>query len=187
MIGEHTPTPQDMPSFLAHGVTQLLQFMRQDPGDIAKLIPDFDEICICKATDKSLQTVFSAVAADYVHQLNQQGGKAAKSLNEIIHSVNSMPRATLAWKTSFEASLALLHPGEVRPLLQSINELLASLDAALTLQSRFISDAAHQLKTPMAVLETQLELALREQDPAQMRVALEKLQGGLNGQAMRAL
>ena len=70
-------------------------------------------------------------------------------------------------------------PGEVRPLLQSINELLASLDAALTMQSRFISDAAHQLKTPLAVLETQLALALREQDAAQMRQALEKVNAGL--------
>jgi len=70
-------------------------------------------------------------------------------------------------------------PGEVRPLLQSINELLANLDAALTLQSRFISDAAHQLKTPMAVLQTQLELAMREEDPAQMRQSLEKVQAGL--------
>ncbi len=70
-------------------------------------------------------------------------------------------------------------PGEVQPLLQSINELLASLDGALTLQSRFIDDAAHQLKTPMAVLETQLELAMRESDPAQMRLSLEKVQAGL--------
>ena len=71
-------------------------------------------------------------------------------------------------------------PGEVLPLLQSINELLASLDAALTLQSRFISDAAHQLKTPMAVLETQLELAMREEDPARMRQSLEKVHAGLD-------
>jgi two-component system sensor histidine kinase TctE len=71
-------------------------------------------------------------------------------------------------------------PGEVRPLLLSINELLASLDAALTLQSRFISDAAHQLKTPIAVLETQLELALRESNPAQMRRQLEQAHVGLD-------
>ena len=70
-------------------------------------------------------------------------------------------------------------PGEVRPLLLSINELLESLDAALTLQSRFISDAAHQLKTPMTALETQLDVAMREEDPAQMRQSLEKVQAGL--------
>ena len=67
-------------------------------------------------------------------------------------------------------------PGEVSPLLQSINELLARLDRVLTLQSRFVSDAAHQLKTPMAALNTQLELVLRETDPQRMREALQQIQ-----------
>lgn len=70
-------------------------------------------------------------------------------------------------------------PGEVRPLLESINELMASLDAALTLQGRFIGDAAHQLKTPLAVLETQLELAMREPDPVRTRQSLDKARAGL--------
>ena len=68
----------------------------------------------------------------------------------------------------------------MRPLLQSINELLVSLDAAHTLQSRFISDAAHQLKTPIAALETQLELAMREEDLARMRQSLGEVHAGLN-------
>ncbi|MGE4110635.1 MAG: sensor histidine kinase N-terminal domain-containing protein [Burkholderiales bacterium] len=67
-------------------------------------------------------------------------------------------------------------PGEVSPLLESINELLARLDKVLTLQSRFVSDAAHQLKTPMAALNTQLELVLRETDPQRMREALQQIQ-----------
>ena len=70
-------------------------------------------------------------------------------------------------------------PGELVPLLQSINVLLARLDRAMTLQSRFISDAAHQLKTPIAVLRAQFELAMRETDPAQMRQALESSRAGL--------
>jgi len=70
-------------------------------------------------------------------------------------------------------------PGEVRPLLESINTLVAELDRALTIQTRFISDAAHQLKTPITVLTTQLELALRENDAARMREALEKSYAGL--------
>jgi two-component system sensor histidine kinase TctE len=64
-------------------------------------------------------------------------------------------------------------PGEVSPLLHSINELLSRLDHVLTLQSRFVSDAAHQLKTPMAALKTQFEVALRETDPQRMRDALQ--------------
>lgn len=66
-------------------------------------------------------------------------------------------------------------PGELQPLLQSINELLERLDLALTLQSRFVSDAAHQLKTPMAALKTQLEVAARETNPERMRESLQQI------------
>jgi two-component system sensor histidine kinase TctE len=70
-------------------------------------------------------------------------------------------------------------PGEVRPLVLSINELLARLDRALTLQSRFIADAAHQLKTPIAALRAQLDVALREPEPARLREAVEAAYPGL--------
>jgi len=70
-------------------------------------------------------------------------------------------------------------PGELAPLLDSLNELLARLDRVLTLQSRFVSDAAHQLKTPMSALSAQFELALREQDPARMREAMKRVEPGL--------
>lgn len=53
-------------------------------------------------------------------------------------------------------------PGEILPLVRTINELLARVAAASIAQKRFIADAAHQLRTPMAALKTQTELALRE-------------------------
>ncbi|MBX3662647.1 MAG: sensor histidine kinase N-terminal domain-containing protein [Burkholderiales bacterium] len=71
-------------------------------------------------------------------------------------------------------------PGEVSPLLDAINGLLARLDHVLTLQSRFVSDAAHQLKTPVAALKTQFEVALRETDPRRMREALQDIQPRLD-------
>jgi two-component system sensor histidine kinase TctE len=71
-------------------------------------------------------------------------------------------------------------PGEVRPLLNSINDLLQRLDRALTLQSRFVADAAHQLKTPVAALQAQIELAMRQEDPAQLRASIAYLQSGLD-------
>ncbi|MGE0875398.1 MAG: sensor histidine kinase [Burkholderiales bacterium] len=71
-------------------------------------------------------------------------------------------------------------PAEVGPLVHAINALLARLDAALTLQSRFVADAAHQLKTPIAALRAQFELALREEGPAAMRRALREAQHGID-------
>jgi two-component system sensor histidine kinase TctE len=70
-------------------------------------------------------------------------------------------------------------PGEVRPLIQSLNGLLARLDNVLTLQSRFVADAAHQLKTPVAGLQAQAELALRETDPDRIRDSVRRLYTGL--------
>jgi len=70
-------------------------------------------------------------------------------------------------------------PGEVRPLIQSLNGLLARLDNVLTLQSRFVADAAHQLKTPVAGLQAQAELALRETDSERIRDSVRRLYAGL--------
>ncbi|HYD07930.1 MAG TPA: HAMP domain-containing sensor histidine kinase, partial [Reyranella sp.] len=53
------------------------------------------------------------------------------------------------------------------------------LDRALTLQARFIADAAHQLKTPIAALRAQLDVALREPDPVRLREAVEASYPGL--------
>lgn len=70
-------------------------------------------------------------------------------------------------------------PGEVRPLVRSINELLQRLDRVLTLQNRFIADAAHQLKTPVAGLKAQMELLVRETDPTRLREATGRLVVGV--------
>ena len=53
-------------------------------------------------------------------------------------------------------------PVEVRPLVRAMNDLLSRLSAALAAQQRFIADAAHQLRTPVAALKTQTELAGRQ-------------------------
>jgi len=70
-------------------------------------------------------------------------------------------------------------PGEAMPLVTAINAMLARLQNTLTLQSRFIADAAHQLKTPIAALRTQIEVALRETDPVRTRQSLQESQSGL--------
>jgi two-component system sensor histidine kinase TctE len=66
-------------------------------------------------------------------------------------------------------------PGEVDPLLHAINDLMARLDEVLSFQNRFIADAAHQLRTPVAGLKAHIELAMREQDPTHAKQSLAHL------------
>jgi len=66
-------------------------------------------------------------------------------------------------------------PAEVRPLIDAVNDLLERLKQAMQAQKRFIADAAHQLRTPLAGLKTQTELALRENDSERKQHVLEQL------------
>ncbi len=61
---------------------------------------------------------------------------------------------------------------EVRPLIHGFNELMGRLDESLVLQRRFVADAAHQLRTPLTGLKAQAELALRLDDPLEIRHSL---------------
>lgn len=54
------------------------------------------------------------------------------------------------------------HPKEIRPMLKRLNELFGMLREAYAVQQRFIGDAAHQLRTPLAGLQTQIDLAIGE-------------------------
>ncbi|WP_284336335.1 sensor histidine kinase [Comamonas sp. NoAH] len=53
-------------------------------------------------------------------------------------------------------------PMEVVPLVDAVNDLLRRLNESLATQKRFLADAAHQLKTPLAGLRMQADLAQRE-------------------------
>jgi two-component system, OmpR family, sensor histidine kinase TctE len=66
-------------------------------------------------------------------------------------------------------------PGEVRPLVDEVNDLMARLGKTFDFQNRFVADAAHQLKTPVSGLKAQIELALRESDPERVRHSLAQL------------
>jgi two-component system sensor histidine kinase TctE len=66
-------------------------------------------------------------------------------------------------------------PGEVRPLIASLDNLMQRLDVAQNAQQRFISEAAHQLRTPLAGLTAQIERALLVTDVEAMKPALVQL------------
>ena len=66
-------------------------------------------------------------------------------------------------------------PQELRSLIRAMNELLGRLSSALEAQQRFIADAAHQLRTPIAGLKTQTELALRQAPAGDAQTTLRQL------------
>jgi len=69
-------------------------------------------------------------------------------------------------------------PQDLRPLIRSVNGLMERLAASFDAQRRFIADAAHQLRTPLAGIKSQTERALIENDPATARLALKRLSAG---------
>ena len=82
-------------------------------------------------------------------------------LNELQRRIRKRESSDLSPIDEHEA------PEEVSPLVRAINDLLARLDQSMSAQKHFLADAAHQLKTPLAGLRMQAELAQREIDAGQ--------------------
>jgi two-component system sensor histidine kinase TctE len=66
-------------------------------------------------------------------------------------------------------------PEEITPLVRSLNDMLERLSQTIQMQKRFIADAAHQMKTPLAGMRMQSELALRQTDHDEIHRSLEQL------------
>jgi two-component system sensor histidine kinase TctE len=69
-------------------------------------------------------------------------------------------------------------PQEVHALAGAVNQLLSAVRRSLGQEKRFLNDAAHQLRTPLAGLISQTELALTETDPQALRERLGKVLSG---------
>jgi two-component system, OmpR family, sensor histidine kinase TctE len=69
-------------------------------------------------------------------------------------------------------------PQEVHALAAAVNQLLSAVRRSLSQEKRFLNDAAHQLRTPLAGLISQTELALTESDPQALQERLTKVLSG---------
>ncbi len=78
----------------------------------------------------------------------------------------------------FAALSAQDAPSEVAPLVESLNALFERLDRLLETERRFTADAAHELRTPLAALKTQAQVARGASDDAMRVRALEGVVAG---------
>jgi two-component system sensor histidine kinase TctE len=95
-----------------------------------------------------------------------RGVEPLNALTEAIHRRKPSDLAPIA-----EADV----PEEVQPLIGAFNDLLARLDASLRAQQRFVADAAHQMRTPLAGLKMQAEIAMRQRDPVNLQHAMRQI------------
>ena len=68
---------------------------------------------------------------------------------------------------------------ELQPLVHVVNDYVQRLDAHVSAQERFISNAAHQLRTPLALLKTQVAFGLRSHSAPQLREVMQAMAQGL--------
>ncbi|MDP0964959.1 HAMP domain-containing protein, partial [Klebsiella pneumoniae] len=77
--------------------------------------------------------------------------RATQPVRRLSSDLRSRPRGDLSPLSAPSA------PRELQPLLEAINQLMLRLRQLLSDQKRFVRDASHQLRTPLAVLKAQLQ------------------------------
>ncbi len=71
-------------------------------------------------------------------------------------------------------------PVEVAPLVSALNTLLARLENALERERRFTADASHEMRTPLAGIKTQAQVALRARNNGELEQALHGIVRGVD-------
>ena len=93
-----------------------------------------------------------------------------------LHPLEQLRKSVLQGKGKYLKPLDTSSvPHEVAPLVDAINQQIASHRTLLDRQSQFLADASHQLRTPLAIMLTQAGVALREKNPEFVRETLRAI------------
>ena len=178
MLGEawlSTPTPStNEPEFhseVSQGTTYRIAAQRAQTagGELVVMLADgadarqnWVRALLLKVMLPNLLLLVVGVVA--VHLAVQRALKPLMALKEAVE--RRSPRDLSALDTSSS-------PEEVRPLVESLNRLFGLMHAQVQSQRRFIADAAHQLRTPLAGLQAQVEAWAQAVDKAQSAIHLD--------------
>lgn len=66
-------------------------------------------------------------------------------------------------------------PVELKPMINALNDLFARLKTAFESERRFTADAAHELRTPLATVKTQIQVTLKMRNPIEQTQSLKKV------------
>ncbi len=95
------------------------------------------------------------------------------------HSLKPLNRLKNALASRSHSDLSAIPtnntPLEITPLLDEINALMRRVEESVMFQKAFVADASHQLRTPLAILQNQAELALREDVSSHTQHALQNI------------
>jgi two-component system sensor histidine kinase QseC len=109
------------------------------------------------------------------------GGIAFFIINKAVDSLKSVTKEVSNRASNYLEPMNISGvPKEVMPLVDEINLLLSRLKQGFEREKRFAADAAHELRTPLAALKTQAQVALQATDPDVQRLALQNVVEGVN-------
>lgn len=150
------PTPQ--PSELLPPAIPSLDQAPFVPDEDASLIEQVQEIAVREVRVISIIGVgiFALLGAIGAHWITQRGLRPVQRLSQLVREIRA---------ESLDRRLALEGPpDEVKALADAFDDMLERLERAFEQQSRFVADAAHELRTPLATLRTNLEVIYQDPD-----------------------
>lgn len=105
-------------------------------------------------------------------------GRSLRPVESLARQVGALDAQAL---TPLDESAAL--PNEIVPLRTALNALIRRVNQAFESERRFTADAAHELRTPLAALKVQAQVAQRAQGDDSRQLALSKVVAGVDRMA----
>lgn len=150
---------------------ELRELLHHLPPDSMEVVAHEQEDLIGEFTDHVVMPMLVALPALAILMLGAVSF-ALRPLQRIAHEVEARAPDYLAPLETVGA------PSEVRPLIDRLNRLFGDIGRAFDNERRLTSDAAHELRTPLAALKTQAQVALAATDAASRDHALRQIVAG---------